>query len=305
MAMQHHTHCLNCEAPLRENDRFCPNCGQEDRNLEISFWEFIKDYLSSNFNFDTKLGRTITDLVLKPGKITHEYLAGKRTSYVKPLQVYFFVSFVYFMLLGYSIRSGNDERKINQTEVELNSEQSAIVQDSNTVREYPIISLSDDSALDSLSAAIGGTEKPWKRHVISQLSKLSDPTSEDTFTRELFANLSLAMFLLMPLFAFILWVFNRKTSGFYMNALVFSIHYHSVAFILFSIDMLIGFAFNRFGTTVFFIALTLIYLLLAMKRVYGYSFLKNLGKFIKVTTLYSLFLGLAFICILTFSVLRF
>ncbi|MGB0917027.1 MAG: DUF3667 domain-containing protein, partial [Flavobacteriales bacterium] len=92
--------CLNCETQLQADDKFCPKCGQENKNLQIGFGELLMEFLSSNFNFDTKLGRTLVDLLLKPGEITRQFIAGKRVRYVKPVQLYFFFSFVFFLLLG-------------------------------------------------------------------------------------------------------------------------------------------------------------------------------------------------------------
>lgn len=100
--MQKDKSCLNCKTALPEGAKFCYNCGQENRDLQIRFWELIGEFLSNTFNFDTRLGNTVLDLVKRPGEITKQFHEGKRAKYVRPMQLYLFVSFVYFLLLSMS-----------------------------------------------------------------------------------------------------------------------------------------------------------------------------------------------------------
>ncbi|MBI1287795.1 MAG: DUF3667 domain-containing protein [Flavobacteriales bacterium] len=296
MAMQHHTHCLNCEAPLRENDRFCPNCGQEDRELEIRFTELVKEFLSSNFNFDTKLGYTIRDLLLKPGEITRQFLAGKRVRYVKPLQLYFFISFVYFLLLGISTEtSPNDSYN---PKVHLNE-----VKDRSSVENQPaIVSTDNPSALDSLAKVYDADASPWKKHLVTQAKKSLNPEFEERFTNELFSNFSISMFLLLPVFALIVWLFSKRESPYFMNSVIFSIHFHCVAFLLFSLDMIIGFFADHLATTLVFFVLIPIYLVLAMKRVFDLSWLRSITRTFGVFVVYLFFFAVSIIGILAVSV---
>lgn len=62
---------------------------------------FFEDF----FSFDTKLWNTLRASFSRPGRITIDYLAGKRARYVPPLKFYIFVSFVFFLLVG---RLSND-----------------------------------------------------------------------------------------------------------------------------------------------------------------------------------------------------
>ncbi len=52
------------------------------------------------FHLDTKLWNTIKASFTRPGKITLDYLDGKRVRYVPPVKFYVFVSFIFFLLLG-------------------------------------------------------------------------------------------------------------------------------------------------------------------------------------------------------------
>ncbi|MFD1314613.1 DUF3667 domain-containing protein [Namhaeicola litoreus] len=93
-------HCLNCNSPLQLDDNFCHQCGQVNDTSKISLKQYFSQYLSGFFNFDNRLWKTVYPLLFKPGKVTREYVQGKRMSYVNPFQLYFHVTIVFFLLLG-------------------------------------------------------------------------------------------------------------------------------------------------------------------------------------------------------------
>lgn len=300
--------CLNCNAPLKAEDNFCASCGQENKNLKISFWEFITEYLSSNFNFDTKLGRTLVDLLLKPGEITRQFIAGKRVRYVKPVQLYFFFSFVFFLLLGINPASFVNNTPPSKQQIEqLN--QSSVAEINITGTELDAISdivsntdPNNEAELDSVLIKLGDTDiKPWKRHVIKQLVRSMNPENEKQLSREVYANLSLSLFLLLPLFAGLVWLFTKSRSPYYMDALVFSIHAHCVAFILFSLDILLGFVTDLSFVTKLFLLLAVVYVVAALRRVFDLTWLSSIGKTMGITALYSLAFGASFLVIILLS----
>src|ERR1035437_922965 len=92
--------CLNCDNVLRPDDNFCPNCGQENNSHKIPVKHLLLEVFVDFFHFDTKLWNTIKASVTRPGKITIDYLEGKRARYVPPVRFYVFVSFIFFLLLG-------------------------------------------------------------------------------------------------------------------------------------------------------------------------------------------------------------
>jgi hypothetical protein len=92
--------CLNCETPLRPEDNYCPNCGQKNDSHKIPVKHLFIEFIEDLFHFDTKLWNTLKASFTKPGKITLDYLEGKRARYVPPVKFYVFVSFIFFLLLG-------------------------------------------------------------------------------------------------------------------------------------------------------------------------------------------------------------
>ena len=89
--------CLNCGATLQ--GKFCHVCGQENLEIKESFGHLMNHAVSDYFHFDDKFFNTLKPLLFKPGKLTNEYMAGKRASYLHPVKMYIFISFIYFVLL--------------------------------------------------------------------------------------------------------------------------------------------------------------------------------------------------------------
>ena len=103
--------CLNCETHLRPEDNYCPNCGQKNTTHIIPLKHILLETFEDFFHFDTKLWNTIKTTFAHPGKITRDYLEGKRARYVPPVKFYIFISFIFFLLLGKLSDHAIDERK--------------------------------------------------------------------------------------------------------------------------------------------------------------------------------------------------
>jgi hypothetical protein len=105
------TDCANCGTPLQ--GKFCHVCGQENLELKESFGHMMNHAISDYFHFDHQFFHTLKPLLFKPGKLTTEYMAGKRVQYLHPVKMYIFISLVYFVLL---FQSGFEPAKITTTE---------------------------------------------------------------------------------------------------------------------------------------------------------------------------------------------
>jgi len=92
--------CLNCKQPISGNDNFCSNCGQVNDEQPVSIKQFVSEFFSGFFSFDTRFFNTFTPLIFKPGKVSKEYIEGKRKRYVNPFQLYLNVTIVFFLLQG-------------------------------------------------------------------------------------------------------------------------------------------------------------------------------------------------------------
>ena len=98
---KHHkriTVCPNCGRRDIGRDAFCPDCGQENHELDPSFRHILSEFLESTLHFDSKFFRTASALVTRPGFLTREFVEGRRQMYVPPIRLYIFCSVLFFFL---------------------------------------------------------------------------------------------------------------------------------------------------------------------------------------------------------------
>jgi arsenate reductase-like glutaredoxin family protein len=93
--------CLNCKQPISNRDNFCSNCGQVNDLKPLSIKQYLNEFLSGFFSFDTRTFNTILPLITKPGKVSLNYITGKRMKYVNPFQLYLHTSIIFFLIISF------------------------------------------------------------------------------------------------------------------------------------------------------------------------------------------------------------
>ncbi|WP_326981165.1 DUF3667 domain-containing protein [Chryseobacterium sp. MYb264] len=101
--------CLNCGYHVEE--RFCPHCGQENIETRQPFHYLFTHFIEDFTHYDGQFWKTIKYLLFRPGKLSKEYLSGKRQVYVAPVKLYIFISFVTFLLPGLLPQHKNSEKE--------------------------------------------------------------------------------------------------------------------------------------------------------------------------------------------------
>src|SRR5947208_8395154 len=96
------TQCENCGAQL--SGKYCAQCGQPAIDYRRSFRHVIVDVLDSFLNWDSKFFATLALLIVKPWRLTSEFLAGKRVRYLHPLRLYLLASILFFFAVNYGAR---------------------------------------------------------------------------------------------------------------------------------------------------------------------------------------------------------
>src|SRR5215813_8658885 len=99
------THCENCGAPLECH--WCAKCGQPAIDYRRSFRHVLADLLNEFLNWDSKFFATIVLLLVRPWKLTNDFLAGHRVRYVHPLRLYLLASILFFFAATYGIKSAH------------------------------------------------------------------------------------------------------------------------------------------------------------------------------------------------------
>ncbi len=89
--------CLNCATPLIGSH--CHQCGQA-AHVHRTLGAFFHDLLHGVFHFEGKIWRTLPLLAWRPGKVTREYIDGRRASYISPIALFLFVVFLSFAVFN-------------------------------------------------------------------------------------------------------------------------------------------------------------------------------------------------------------
>ena len=298
--------CSNCNERIKPEHKFCANCGQEQRNLHIGFWDLIKDYVSDNFNFDARLITTLKYLLFKPGFLAEEFSAGRRASYVPPIRLYLFISFVGFLVMGM-----NTEDWENWSMTQPNERGAATAIDSilPTRSDSGFITIKGSNPdlgadIDLIIPELDLEESSVAFRLVSQFSRLlEDPDKNGSqFRDEFYKNLSLAMFFLMPVFALLLWLMWGKPRPFYIDTVIFSLHIHSFVFLLLIVSSFVSLFMDSNWPSLLVLMLTLSYLLFGLKRLKQISILRALGKTAGLSLAYLLVVALTMFIIAVISI---
>ncbi len=289
-----HNNCLNCGRDLRGD--FCDNCGQKRIRPYRSFPYLVKELLGSYFNFDSSLYRTLLKLVAFPGELTIRYAEGQRTKYIHPIRLYVFTSLVFFIFFGLMIGrqegqanisfSGADGENIPVNELDSLAQSEADSTGSIFFfdDEYPMKDTPEEmqAYLDSLPAE----EQPGRftrALIMKAIVMQSDVKSGEDVNRELMGdflnNLPKMMFLLLPLFALVVWLFYIRKHMYYEEHLIYSLHVHVFLFILILVFMLLQLISGAFWFL--FPILVIGYLTVSQRRIFRQHtflvFLKSIG----------------------------
>lgn len=87
--------CSNCGAAL--TGPYCSSCGQKTPQSDLTVREFLHEATAELTQLDGKVPRTLKALLLQPGRLTLDFLAGRRARWLPPLRLYLICSVAYFL----------------------------------------------------------------------------------------------------------------------------------------------------------------------------------------------------------------
>ena len=261
------TQCLNCGTALK--GPFCYYCGQPDKNFMRFFPALLREFMEDFLELDSRFTRTMKPLLFLPGKLTRDYLDGKRFRYTPPLRLYIFSSMAFFILAAMlagdviTIDSGGladsgigtvlstdaaDPEKLEKIREALDQVDPGLAKELDLANE----AVGDDDVIN-----ING--EPWNKETNPVIIPLvpdfvnnwvNDEIEESPQKgKEIEANpnliidkvfdvLPVTMFVLLPLLALLFkfwYLFARK---YYIEHLILALHNHSFVFVIFLLSML-------------------------------------------------------------------
>ena len=107
--------CPNCGSD--RPDRFCSHCGQNDRDYMRGLWSVVYEFFREMFELDSRLFRTLKSLLFRPGHLSSEFSRNRRATYMSPVRLYLFTSFLFFLVL--SISAGGWLRNLDMSDADV------------------------------------------------------------------------------------------------------------------------------------------------------------------------------------------
>ncbi|MDR0976409.1 MAG: DUF3667 domain-containing protein, partial [Prevotellaceae bacterium] len=103
------THCRNCGTDFTGN--YCPRCGQSRKTPRFTFRTGVQNMLAGLTNIGNGFGRTLIELLLRPGYMMADFIGGKRVHYFRPFQTLFVLAAIYILLTQLVLPIGQNEEK--------------------------------------------------------------------------------------------------------------------------------------------------------------------------------------------------
>ncbi len=241
---------------------------------DLSFLHLIRESFLDYFHLDSKLTSSLYPLFFRPGFLTTEFLGGKRVKFIPPFKMFLVITVIYFLLHSLIV-SFEPEKPVKAAGK--NEAGRLIIGgiDLSGAGSDSLRQIVDSVGLKSYVDQRWKDQPGWTRYLIRKALKISMNTGEN-FNSVLQHNASRIVFVLIPVFALLLKLLYIRRKRLYFDHLIFSLHIHSFLFLLMILAMFTERIFPH--TTLALLLLTGIYLFLAMRRVYGQTRKKTLGK---------------------------
>jgi hypothetical protein len=309
--------CLNCGTTL--SGQYCGNCGQRARSRLISIWELVREAFGDLFELDSRLWRTLVPLVFRPGQLTRDYLRGRRARFMPPFRMYLVLSVLFFLIAFFDPR--DELNLLFEPVAETTEEAQAPDQHAPEVHREVLEELAQEGIVISADPPGADDEDPggininlstsetdvgcdiedlssadmpaWlaRRITPERLQVMCERAAADdgrALFNKLLDNVPAALFVLLPLMALILKTLYPLSKRYYVEHLLFVLHYHAFFFLMLILQIL----FSRFAalvgipegpTDVVLIGASIYipaYLFRSMQRVYGQSVFITVLKYL-------------------------
>lgn len=312
--------CLNCNA--RVEGPFCHICGQENVEPAESAWHLVTHFFNDITHFDGKFFSTLKLLITKPGFLSAEYRRGRRASYLNPVRMYIFTSFIFFIIFfSYSRvtddsflisgQTGKQVAKMDSTEFadftkEINNGR-ALSRDQyktwldsamkNNGGTFMGEKYDSEKEYDSLLKS-GAVKDNWFMQQITRKNfELNKKYKNDNNAivkagwEKLTHSFPQILFISLPFFAlFLTLIYYRHKDYYFVSHGIFSVHIYIFYFIVLFLWMLLNMIGNKTGgdwvewAGLVMVVMLLFYEYKAMRHFYAQRRFKTLVKFLLVIT---------------------
>lgn len=301
--------CANCGAAL--TGAYCSACGQRAEHHVLSVREFLAEALEVFTHADSRFWRTFVPLLLRPGYLTQQYIAGRRVRYLPPFRLYIVLSVLFFLVVPLTAtfqaphamtpqaraQAAADVRADLQREIDATTDPAEKAQLQAALQRIVALGTAFDPTSGTswadlnCSVSVANVHLPdWLGPRVTSACERIRADHGRELGHSLLHNLGRAMLVLLPLLALLMKLLYWNPPHRYVEHLLLLLHNHAFGFL---------------GMTVLLVATRLVpsesfgsalaglftlygawYLLASMRRVYGQGWLLTGVKFGVLTVAY-------------------
>lgn len=323
------THCPSCLADASGN--FCATCGETLRPHLPSAGEFIHEFIGHYVALEGKLLRTLNQLLFVPGRLTIDYLNGRRLPAIAPLRLYLTLSVIMFAMIKWcGVELPQLQLKNNAYGVSYSHTFTSAAKPGRTgtatayLRAFDgaddpaaLVNFTtpfDQSVPEQMHAALallGSVNQAWMQNVQAFMAAPQEEQARK-LNHGFLANLPYMLIAALPLFALYLQVLYRGSRRVYGEHLVFALHANAFAFLLASVMVALpgNVAWLAIAAVQHELRLVslwdylqllplvwlLAYLPVALRRVYGGARLATAGKWVVLLIVHVLVIAMLTVC---------
>jgi Protein of unknown function (DUF3667) len=282
--MQSDARCKNCGAALL--GRYCVECSQPADVHVPTTGELIHEAMEGLTHADSRLWRTLVLLWFKPGKLTNEFVAGRRAAYVPPFRLYLILSIIFFLLMSFHTPHGN-------------------------VLQFDPSDGSQKNGVDNCAAMNFNLRPAWKARITHACLEIQRDNGSNWLHVALRAGPK-AMFIFLPLIAFLNMLMYWRPRHRYAEHLLFFLHLHafffSVAIVLMGV-ISVSEAWPVLDPVASVLATLLgwslaVYSFMAMRRVFKRGWILTFLKAFVLFIVYSVVAGLGIAGVVVYAALQ-
>jgi hypothetical protein len=319
--------CPNCNELLW--GQYCASCGQRARVRMITFWELLRDAGDLLASLDSRIWRTLGLLMFRPGRLTLDYLQGKRARFVPPMRLFISATLVFFFIatLNAKFEFGPDTEFVRGVNDGRNGAAEAPADDQETAApdepaggdaepapgRGPEVRAGNLQIDTDCNVSYDGAPE-WLTRLVPQerAVEICERITVDrgrSFARALLANVPAMMFLFLPLMALVMKLAYPLSGRYYAEHLLFLVHFHSFFFLLNIAVIALRWSGNMAAPGVLPLDLLTamaylyvpVYLFRAMRRVYGQGFWLTSFKYLLLGCAYFSALVVTFLGLLLYT----
>ena len=230
--------CHNCG--IRLTGKYCAACGQKALPLSVTVHDFFHEFIHETLHVDGRIFQSIRRLLVSPGFLTREYIQGRRARWISPIRLYLIFSILFFgisALTGFRVGLSNAPRERGW---------------SWSFGSRPAgVSMDDDEA--------------------KKLGFENAAAMQQAINRALLAWVPRVMFVLLPLFAWLVALAYRRVDRNYLHHLIFALHVHAAWFAAYAVGKAVELVSPPIGEAVqaLIVIFAGVYAVLAFRRAYG------------------------------------